>query len=172
MAERLQSGIAPGSEIETDAEKTILLDFIRDNWSMTDVGFTSDRIDWGAHPSRTTKGITLNCYRIFGNIRNKDVSSHCYYFDVPLAIDVYLRDAKAEGSKDEPSPNLIKIENYLREFILVNRMTLRSKGVNNIMLDNAVYPADRGGAESDQQKVWYHLVMQVRMVYHMFRIPV
>lgn len=172
MSERLQSGIAPGSDIETDAEKKILLDFIRDNWNMIGDEFASSRIDWGGHPSRTTKGITLNCYRIFSNVRNKNISSHCYYFDVPVAIDVFLRDIKAEGMKNEPSPKLVQMETYLREFILVNRITLRSKGINNIMLTSATYPADRGGEELNDQKVWFHLVMEVRLIYHMFRVPV
>jgi hypothetical protein len=171
--EKLQAGTA-GSEIETGTEKAILLSFIKENWAMDTIngpGFASTNIDWGAHPSRTTKGITINCYRIISNIRDKDVGSHVYYFNVPVAIDIYLRDIKAEGQKDEPSPKLILIENYLRELLLTNRTTLRSKGINNIMLEGPVYPQEPAPAGSELQKVWYHLVMQVRMIYHMFRVP-
>ena len=174
MPDKLVSG-TPGSQIETGSEKTILLDFIKENWIMDVVNgpaFESANIDWGAHPSRTTKGITINCYRIFSNIRDKDVSSHVYYFDVPVAIDVYLRDVKAEGQRNEPSPKLILIENYLREFILTNRITLRSKGINNIMLSNVTYPEEPAPEGSEIQRVWYHMVAEVRMYYHMFRIPI
>lgn len=172
MADKLVSGIAPGSEIETGSERNILLDFIRDNWAMEGSEFASERIGWGAHPSRTTKGITLNVYRIFSNISDKNVGSNCYYFNVPLAIDVYLRDIKAEGLRNEPSPKLIQIENYLREFILTNRIALRSKGINNIMLENPTYPEEPAPEGSETQRIWYHLVMQCRLFYHMFRIPV
>ena len=140
---------------------------------MSSVGpeFAAGKIDWGAHPSRTTKGITINCYRIFSNIYDKDVGSHVYYFDVPVAIDIYLRDIKAEGQKNEPSPKLVKIENYLRELILTNRMSLRSKGINNIMITNSQYPGEPAPEGAEQQKVWYHLVTEVRLRYHMFRVP-
>lgn len=168
--DKLISGIAPGGEIETGSERNILLDFIRDNWDMSGE-FATENIGWGAHPSRTTKAITLNVYRIISSIRDKNVGSNCYYFNVPLAIDVYVRDIKAEGQRNEPSPKLIEIENYLREFILTNRITLRSKGINNIMLENPVYPEEPAPEGSEYQKVWYHLVMNVRLLYHMFRVP-
>lgn len=168
--EKLVSGNTPGLEIETGSERNILLDFIKNNWTMTGE-FATEKIDWGAHPSRTTKGITLNVYRIFSSIRDKNVGSSVYYFNVPLAIDVYARDIKAEGLKNEPSPKLIEIENFLRELILTNRIALRNKGINNIMLENPVYPEEPAPEGAEMQRVWYHLVMRCRVLYHMFRIP-
>lgn len=168
--EKLVSGVAPGSEIETGSERNILLDFIRNNWTL-DGEFATEKIGWGAHPSRTTKGITLNVYRIYSGIKDKNVGSSVYYFNVPVAIDVYVRDIKAEGQRNEPSPKLITIENYLRELILTNRLGLRSKGINNIMLESPVYPEEPAPEGSELQRVWYHLVMQCRLYYHMFRIP-
>lgn len=169
--EKLISGISPGSEIETGSERNILLDFIKNNWNMSGE-FATEKIGWGAHPSRTTKAITLNVYRVTSNIRDKNVGSSCYYFNVPLAIDVYARDIKAEGLKDEPSPKLIQIENYLRELILTNRIGLRNKGINNIMLESPVYPEEPAPEGAELQRVWYHLVMHCRLIYHMFRVPV
>lgn len=168
--EKLQSG-TPGSQIETDSEKNILEDFIKSNWTMTGE-FAIDKVDWGAHPSRTTKGITIKCYRILSNIRARDISSHVYYFDVPVAIDVYVRDTKAEGQKNEPSPKLIQIENYLRELLLTNRISLRSKGINNIMLTSMTHPEEPSPEGSELQRVWYHLVCEVRVQYHFFRVPI
>ncbi len=163
--EKLQAS-TPGAAIETDSEKNILQEFIKSNWTMTGE-FAIDKVDWGAHPSRTTKAITINVYRVFSGIRDKNVGSSVYYFNVPLAVDIYVRDVKAEGLRTEPSPKLIQIENYLREFILTNRTGLRSKGINNIMLEDSAYPEE----PEESQRVWWHLVMRVRFLYHMFRVP-
>jgi hypothetical protein len=169
--EKLQSGLSPGEPtgIEVRTEAKILQDFIKENWNLP--GIDVSTVDWGAHPSRTTKAITLNCYRIISNIYDKDVGSHAYYFDVPVAVDVYVRSAPNRGRKDtveQPEPKIVQIDNYLREFINVNRCGLRSKGVNNIMLGRIEYPDE----PADTQNIWYHLVSTVRMYFHMFRVPV
>lgn len=171
MAEKLVSGLAPdvADGVEQSSEASILSKFIKNNWSLASIPASS--IDWQAHPSRTTKAITLNCYRIISNIYDKDVGSHAFYFDVPVAVDVYVRSAPNRGKKDtveQPEPKIVQIDNYLREFISVNRCGLRNKGVNNIMISRIQYPDE----PAETQSVYYHLVTTVRMSYHMFRIPV
>lgn len=174
MSEKLSSGLAPGvaDGVEGRNEARILLDFIKNNWTLTD-NLATDKVDWAGHPSRTIKAITINCYRIFSNVYDKDVGSHAYYFDVPVAVDVYVRDAPARGKKDDvdqPSPKLVQIDNYLRQFILVNRIGLRDKGVNNIMLSRVRYPDEPPDATGGDL-VWKHMLAEVRLSYHMFRVP-
>lgn len=166
--EKLQSG-TPGSEVETNTEAKILLAFIKNNWDLS--GVPAIRIDFGAHPTRTTKDTTLNTYRIISNIYDADVGSHVYRFDVPVAVDVYVRDAKAVGLRNNPSPRLVSIETYLRNFFSVNRLGLRDKGINNISLSAVRYPQEPSD-EYTGQSVWYHMIMTVRMYFHMFRVPV
>jgi hypothetical protein len=166
--EKLQSGY-PGTEIETNTEAKILLAFIKDNWDLNSVPVA--KIDFGAHPTRTNRDNTLNTYRVISNIYDADVGAHVYKFDVPVAIDVYVRDAKSIGLRNNPSPRLVNIETYLRNFIAVNPLGLRSKGVNNMMLTTVRY-VEEPRDEISSQNVWYHLVMIVRMYFHMFRVPI
>lgn len=168
MADKLISSV-PGSDIETKTEAKILLDYIKNNWTLT--GTTASTIDFGAHPSRSKKAITINCYRIFSSIYDENVGGQVYGFDVPVAIDVYVRDIKAEGLKDEPAPKLVAIDNYLRQFISVNRLGLRNKGINNMMISRIEYPDEPSKSITGEQTVWYHLVTQVRLYYNMFRVP-
>lgn len=170
MVDKLISSI-PGSEIESKTEAKILLNSIKDNWALT--GTAASTVDFGAHPSRSKKAITINCYRIYSSMHHENVGGQVYGFNVPVAIDVYVRDIKAEGLRDEPAPKLVAIDNYLREFILVNRLSLRNKGVSSMTIDRIEYPdepAPTSGGEA--QRVWYHLVVTVRMYYNMFRVPV
>lgn len=167
MSEKLVSGY-PGSEIETNTEAKILLAFIKESWNLASI--PAIRIDFGAHPTRTVKDTTLNTYRIISNIYDADVGSHVYKYDVPVAIDVYARDAKAVGKRDNPSPRIVAIEVYLRDLISTNRTTLRSKGINNMMVTSVRYP-DEPRDESAQQSVWYHLIVTCRMYFHFFRVP-
>jgi hypothetical protein len=170
MADKLISSV-PGAEIETKTEAKILLEFIKNNWALVDTAAST--VDFGAHPSRTKKAITINCYRIYSNMYKESVGGQVYGFSVPVAIDVYVRDIRAEGLRDEPAPKLVTIDNYLREFILVNRLSLRNKGVNNITIERIEYPDEPAPtAGSEAQRVWYHLVVTARMYYNMFRVPV
>lgn len=169
--EKLVSGLAPNvpGNIEQRTEAKILQDYIKNNWSLASIDVS--HIDFGAHPSRTTKAITLNCYRIISNIYEHDIGSHTFKFDVPVAIDVYVREAPIRGRKDsieQPSPKLVAIDNYLRQFVLTCMRGLRDKGINSIMTGRIEYPDE----PSDTQNVWFHLVHTVRMTYHMFRVPV
>jgi len=172
MSEKLESGLGAGLDIEQDSASKILQDYIKDNWPDTvqsnpDLP-VKDRIDFGAWPDRTNKTITLRCYRVVTNVYDQDVGSHMYHFDIPVAVDIYLRDLKAIGARQE-SVRMIAIENYLRDFITLGRLALRDKGVDHIDLVNSeVIPEP-----PDQiSEVWFHLVVTVRMYYWMNRVPV
>lgn len=157
-------GSPSASDIETKTESKILLDFIKANWTMDGTAVSS--IDFGAHPSRTTKGRTINCYRIFSNVRDDNVGATVYAFDVPVALDVYVRDVKAAGMKDVPAPKLVAIVSYLRDFVSANRIALRDKGINNMMMTRIEYP------DEPADSAWHHAVLQVRIYYHKFKVTI
>lgn len=166
--EKLQAS-PPGSEIETNTESKILLAFIKNSWDLASV--PAIRIDFGAHPTRTVKDTTLNTYRIISNIYDRTVGSQAYKYDVPVAIDVYVRDAKAVGKRDNPSPRIVSMEIYLTNLIQVNRVALRDKGINHMEVTGIRYLAEPTD-EAASQSVWYHLLITVRMIYYLFRVPV
>lgn len=167
MSEKLVAGLGEGLEIETNSESAILLNFIRDNWDLD--GLAASKVGFGSYPDRTKLPVTLRTYRIYSNIRDADVGSKTYRFDVPVAIDIYVRDVTASAQRREPNV-LISIETYLRQFISTNRLGLRDKGINNIQLVTAEYLNEPVSSTKDE--VYYHLVMTVRMYYHMQRVPI
>jgi hypothetical protein len=167
----LESGLGPGLEIETNSSSDILRDYIEANWPTT-VGSNPNlplksSIDFGGSPDRTTKIITLKTYTIFSNIVNADIGGSFFSFDVPVAIDIFVRDTKASAERREPQ-SLVAIETYLRDFISTNRLGLRSKGINNMMVSTTDYIEEK--PDNEQDVVWYHLVVTVRIYYHMRRV--
>ena len=171
MSEELKSGLGPGLDIEQDSASKILQDYIKLNWPTVQTNPDlplQDKIDFGAWPDRTNKTITLRCYRVVTNVYDQDVGSHMYAFDIPVAVDIYLRDIKAPGLRQE-SLRLIAIETYLRDFTILNRLGLRDKGVDHIDLVNSeVIPEPL----NETSEVWFHLVVTIRMYYWMNRVPV
>lgn len=165
MSEKLQSGFGPGLEIETNTESRILQNFIEDNWDLDSVPV--EKADFGSTPDRTKLPITLRVYRIFSNVRNADIGSNFFDFDVPVAIDVFVRDLSAHAQRREPTL-LVDIDTYLRQFISTNRLGLRSKGINHMNVESSDFIQEKGDDEKDQ--VWFHLVVQVRMFYHMNKV--
>lgn len=167
MTDKLVSGFGEGKEIEVNTSSRILQDYIRDNWTLANPAI--NEIDVGATPDRTIKPITLRTYTVFSNIVNADIGSNFFAFDVPVAIDVYVRDIKAMGERREPT-KLVAIETYLRDFISTNRLGLRSKGINHMHVGTITYVEEP--PDDEQDEVWYHLVVEVRMYFHMNRVPV
>lgn len=159
----------PSAEIETNTEAKILLAWLKANWDLT--GVPSIRIDWNGHPSRTVKDTTVNVYRIISNVYDKTVGSHAYKYDVPVIVDVYVRDAKAVGLRDTPSPRIVKMEIYIMNLINVNRKALQSKGIKDMVATSVRY-VDEPQDQTSGRSVWFHMQIQVRMVYYLFRVPV
>ena len=173
MSEKLQSGFGAGLEIETNTSSRILQNYIEDNWP-TSVGSNPNLplkadIDFGAMPDRTRLPITIRTYTIFSNILNADIGSNFFAFDVPVAIDIFVRDLKASAERREPT-QLVAMETYLRDFISTNRLGLRGKGINNMGISSIDYIQEP--PDDEQDVVWYHLVVTVRMYYHMNKVPV
>lgn len=173
MSEKLQSGFGSGMEVETNTASAILLDYIEDNWPTT-VGSNPNlplkqSIDWGANPERARLPITLKTYTVFSNIRNADIGGNFFVFDVPVSIDIYARDISASAQRREPTA-LVAIESYLRNFISTNMLSLRDKGVNNMGISTIDYIEESPNDEQDV--VWFHLVVTVRMYYSMNRVPI
>lgn len=170
MTEKLVSGFGEGEEIETQTESELLLAYLKNNWP-TETPYLvnlpiNSNIDFGTSPDRTNKSVTLNVYRIFSNVIDKDIGSYTYMFDVPVAIDVFVRDITAQAQRREPTA-LVAIEMFLRDFIANNRLGMRDKGINNMRLIGSEYieePIDDGN-----DTVWYHLVVTVRIYYHMHK---
>jgi hypothetical protein len=167
MVDKLISGFGEGKEIEVNTSSAILQQFIKDNWNLLDPDTTE--IDWGGSPDRTVKPITIRTYTILSNILNADIGSNFFAFEVPVAIDVFVRDIKAMAERREPT-KIVAIETYLRDFISTNRLALRDKGINHMHIGTVNFVDEP--ADDEQDEVWYHLVVEVRMYFHMNRVPV
>lgn len=168
---KLESSLGSGLEIENNTSARILQDYIEANWPTTtpsnpNLPVKSD-IDFGASPDRTTKQVTLRTYTVFQNMVSADIGVNYFAFDVPVAIDVFVRDVKASANRREPT-KLVAIETYLRDYISTNRLGLRNKGINNMNVRTADYIQEPPDDEEDV--VWYHLVVEVRMYYHMRQV--
>lgn len=162
----------PGTEIATKTEYDILLDWIEANWTLADPN--NERVDFGAHPTRTTKDFTLDCWRRASNIISKNVGSGAFRFESIIAVDVYVRDVGAAGKK-KTSTKMTTIETFLRGLILTNQTTLRTKGINHMMLmmmENPQEPVSLNAGGRSSGRVWYHMVASVRMTWNMFSMPI
>jgi hypothetical protein len=175
MTEKLISGLGSGLEIEVNTASTILLEFIKNGWPATvevnpnPILPLKASVDFGATPDRTSKGVTLTTYVIFSNIYNSDVGSRVFGFDIPVAIDIFVRDITAASKRIEP-PVLVAIETYLRDYITTNRLALRNKGINNMNVSSVEAIPEPPSDENDV--TWFHMVVTVRMYYHMTRATV
>lgn len=170
MSENLIAGLGPGLDIETNTESMILLKFIEDNWTM--VNPAAANVDFGAHPSRTTKDVTLNCYRRSTIIRDLVIGQTSYRFNVMVGIDVYSREVQTPGMKDIP-PRLMAIETYLRELIALNKLNLRDKGIKSIhlaMVENPPEPGEGKARTGRGGMKWFHSVVSVQCIYSMFAV--
>lgn len=173
MSYKLQSGFGPGMEIETNTSSAILQDYVENNWPTTPTSNPNlpvkTSIDFGALPDRAIKPITIRTYTVFSNIRYADIGANFFGFDVPVSIDVFVRDIKASAERREPTA-LVAIEAYLRDFISTNRLGLRDKGINNFGISTVDYIQEPPDDEEDV--VWFHLVIQVRIYYTMNKVLV
>lgn len=173
MSEKLEAGLGSGLEIETNTSSRILQDFIELGWPASTLPNypnlpLSSEVDFGAMPDRTIRGVTLRTYITYENVRAADIGSQFFSFDVPVSVDVFVRDVKASAERREPTA-LVAIDTYLRDYISTNRLALRSKGINNMMVSDINYISEP--PDDEQDVVWYHLVVTVRMYYHMRRVP-
>ena len=165
MSYHLESSAGTGLEIEDNTPSRILQDFIRDNWTNDTIPISD--VDFGSIPDRTTKVLTVRVYPII-DFQRPDIGSTYFSFEVPVAIDVWCRDVSAQAERREPTL-LVNMNTYLRDFISTNRLGLRSKGINNMTLEESrIIPDD---PDDEQDTVWFHLVVQVRMKYYMKKVP-
>lgn len=167
MSEKLISGFGSGKEIESNSSSRILQDYIKNSWSSVDVLATD--IDFGASPDRTNKAITLLVTRTIDHVTTKDIGSHMFGYEVPMSVDVWVRDTSAQAQRREPT-RLVQIDTYLRDFISTNQIGLRSKGINYMEHEGSMIVPDQPSDEKDTG--WYHLVVGVRLYYTMNRVPV
>lgn len=168
----LRAGLGAGLEIETNTESRILQDWIEIGWPTSSPaeypGLPAKAdVDFGAYQERIVKPVTLRTYTVFSNIIEIDIGHNMIKYNVPVAVDVYVRDIKASAERREPT-KLVAIETYIRDYISTNRLGLRSKGIHNIELDDITRVEEPPDDEEDV--VWYHTVFQVRMHWHMNRL--
>ena len=167
----LKSGLGPGLEIEYNTSSRILQDYIELNWpETTSASYPTlpikSGIDWGATPDRTRLPVTLRTYTVFSNMVNADIGGNFFSFDIPVAIDIYVRDLNASAERREPTV-LVAIRGYLIDFISTNRLGLRGKGINYMEISNVELVEDK--QEDEEDVVWYHLVVTTRMYYKMYK---
>lgn len=161
MVEKLVSPFGNGLDIETKTAARILQEFLLANWDNTTI--TASQIAFGAWPDRNQgKSITLRCYNIISNEDFAALGGTTYKYNIPVAIDIFTRDPSAMAQAKEPS-SLVTLDNYIRNFIVKHRVGLTGKGIDYIIRENSqLVPV--GESEDD----WFHLVIQVRMVYYLY----
>ena len=93
-------------------------------------------VDYGGIPDRTDKDITLRViYRRYMIDNNVDATGNVVQFQVPVEIEVFVRDNDARGERIEP-PKLIQLEKYIVEYIATNKYSLMDEGINSIKILN------------------------------------
>lgn len=166
MVIKLTSSFGTGSEIETKTPSLILQEYIQNNWPVLPADPLLPKkadIDFGAHPNRTNRSTTLRVYPVI-YMENMLLGGQDYQYRVPLSIDIYLRDGDAESERREPT-SLVKIQLYLREFLSINRLGLRNKGINNMVVTEVNPLGKDPDVESGQN--WWHTVVTVVANYWM-----
>jgi hypothetical protein len=125
------------------------------------------KIDFGATPVRTKKGITLRCFTPETRITEQGIGGMVNEFYERVIIQAAVRASKSEGERLGREPaELIAIEKYLVDFIKTNRNALHDDGVQYMDVINAeTFPTIVGGEES--QQVWYVLNLTIRLCYWM-----
>lgn len=125
------------------------------------------KIDFGATPMRTKKGITLRCITPDTRVTEQGISGSVHEFEERVIIQACIRDAKGEGERLGREPaELIAIEKYLIDLIKTNRDALHDDGVQYMDVVSAeTFPTIVGGEEN--QQVWYVLNLTVRLCYWM-----
>jgi hypothetical protein len=125
------------------------------------------KIDFGATPSRTNKGITLRCSTPETRITEQGIGGAVNEFYERVIIEVAMRDPKAEGEYLGREPQeLISIEKYLVDLIKTNRGALHDEGVQYMDVVNVEMFPEIEGSEENQQ-IWYHLNITVILCYWM-----
>lgn len=124
------------------------------------------KIDFGATPVRTTKGITLRCFTPETRITEQGLGGSTNEFYERVIIQVAMRDPKAEGEYLGREPaELIAIEKFLIDLIKTNRNALQDEGVQYMDVVSAeIFPSMEG---EENQQVWYHLNITVLLCYWM-----
>lgn len=125
------------------------------------------KIDFGATPVRTTKGITLRCFTPETRITEQGLGGAVNEFYERVIIQVSMRDPKAEGEYLGREPDeLIAIEKFLIDLIKTNRNALHDEGVQYMDVISAeIFPSLEGGEENAQ--IWYNLNLTVKLCYWM-----
>ena len=168
----LQS-VPPGAEIEINTESAILLNYIKSTWPTVELeeypGLPiKTKIDWQADPNRIIEPVAIRTYTVISNIREKDIGANILEYDCPVGVDIFVRDLDATSQRIEPT-QLTAIESYLRDLISTNRLALRNKGIHSMGLEDIIHAYESPTNEEDP--VWWHSVVQVRMCYYMNRLP-
>lgn len=127
------------------------------------------KIDFGANPSRTTKAITLRCNPPLTTAEEEDMSGNTTQFEERVLIDVAVRDIKAGGRRLGREPeDLVTIEKYLVDLLAINRLALRSQGIQYIdVLGTQTFSELEGGGGEENQQLWFHVIITVRLHYWM-----
>ena len=125
------------------------------------------KIDVGATPVRTKKGITFRCIPRKTTAREQDHGGFINKFDEIVILEVAVRDAKAEGQRLGREPGvLVTIEKWLVDLIKTNRDALHDDGIQYIDVVSAeTFPTIEGSEE--RQQVWYHLNLTIKLHYWM-----
>jgi hypothetical protein len=125
------------------------------------------KIDFGATPVRTVKGITLRCFSPDTKIEEQGSGNKVDKFTERVIIQAAVRAPKGEGERLGREPaDLVAIEKYLVDLIKTNRNALHYAGVQYMdIVTSEIFPTIVGGEESGQ--VWYLLNLTVKLRYWM-----
>lgn len=127
----------------------------------------ASKIDFGATPNRTKKGITLRCSSPVTEVEEEDITGLVFKFEQRVVIDVYVRDIKGEGKRLGREPDdLVAIEKYLVDFLAINRLALKDEGIQYMEVLNTQTLAEIPGGEENQQ-LWYHMIVTLVLHYWM-----
>lgn len=97
------------------------------------------------------------------------MSGNTTQFEERVLIDVAVRDIKAGGRRLGREPeDLVTIEKYLVDLLAINRLALRSQGIQYIdVLGTQTFSELEGGGGEENQQLWFHVIITVRLHYWM-----
>lgn len=126
-------------------------------------------IDYGAvGPDRTNKIMTLRCIPLEQEIKD-DGQGATFDYTAPVRIEVYCRDIKASGKRQEPQ-QLIRMEKKLMDFLNINKFALMDDGISHITVRNTrIREVDKSEYELSN---WYLLEITVDLQYRLKAVAI
>ena len=126
-------------------------------------------VDYGGAPDRTDKDITLRViYRRYRINNDIDATGNVIDFQVPVEVEVFVRDNDARGERIEP-PKLIQLEKYITQYIISNKYSLQDEGINDMKILNT----EKRAVDKSEWNMssWWKLTVNVLLHYWMKYSP-